>query len=397
MNLSNRAKELKPSATMQLTALAESMKKDGKDVIVLAAGQPDFSTPDFIKDAGKEALDKNYTRYTPVSGMQEFKEAIQRKFKRDNNLDYDLDQIIVCAGGKQVLYNAVQVLLNPGDEALITAPYWVSYPSMVDLADGVPVYLDTTLDDLFLVDPEKLRRAITEKTRILFLNSPSNPTGTMYSKDLLIEIGKICLENNITVITDELYEYLVYDNEISYSLASLDPEFAKTTVTVNGLSKAYAMTGWRIGYGGGPKEIIGAMGRIQGHSTSNASSIAQYAGVTALSRTRDELKVYFDVFEERRDISFERLAGMREIETFKPKGAFYIFPKVSAYYGTSYKNYEITDSLSFCNFMLEEQLISPVPGSAFGNDDHVRISYSVSVEDLKKALDRFEEGLQKLQ
>ena len=397
MQLSNRVNELKPSATMTLTALAESMQREGKDVIVLAAGQPDFSTPDFIKDAGKEALDKNYTRYTPVSGMPEFKEAIQRKFKRDNNLEYAMDEIIVGTGGKQVLYNAIHALLNPGDEALIPAPYWVSYPPAVELAGGVPVYLDTKFDDLFLVDPEKLKRAITERTKILFFNTPSNPTGTMYDKELMLEIGTICLENNVTVITDELYEYLVYDGETAYSLASLDPAFKKMTITVNGLSKAYAMTGWRIGYCGGPREIISAMGRIQSHSTSNASSIAQYAGITALSRTREELKEYFDLFEERRNISFDRLAGMKDIETFKPKGAFYIFPKVSAYYGTSYMNHEITDSSSFCKYMLEEQLISPVPGSAFGNDDHVRISYSVGVDDLNKALDRFEEGLNKLQ
>ncbi len=396
MELSNRVKTMKGSVTMQITALAESMKRDGKNVIVLAAGQPDFPTPDFIKDAGKEAIDTNQTRYTAADGTIELKNAIDQKFKRDNNLDYSMDEIIVSSGGKHVIFNAVLALLNPGDEAIIPTPYWVSYPSMVELADGVPVYLDTTLDDLFLINPETLKRAITEKTKLLFLNSPSNPTGTMYSKELLIEIGKICLNNGVTILSDELYEYLTYDGEAAYAIASLDPAFRDITITINGLSKAFAMTGWRIGYAGGPKEVIRAMARYQSHSTSNASSISQYAGVTALSKTKEELSDIFEVFAERRDMAFNRISKMPNIETFNPKGAFYIFPKVSQYYGTKYKDYEITDSLSFCSFMLEEMLISPVPGVAFGNDDHVRISYALGTEELKVGLDRFEEGLKKL-
>ncbi len=396
MELSNRVKTMKGSVTMQITALAESMKRDGKNVIVLAAGQPDFPTPDFIKDAGKEAIDTNQTRYTAADGTIELKNAIDQKFKRDNNLDYSMDEIIVSSGGKHVIFNAVLALLNPGDEAIIPTPYWVSYPSMVELADGVPVYLDTTLDDLFLINPETLKRAITEKTKLLFLNSPSNPTGTMYSKELLIEIGKICLNNGVTILSDELYEYLTYDGEAAHAIASLDPAFRDITITINGLSKAFAMTGWRIGYAGGPKEIIRAMARYQSHSTSNASSISQYAGVTALSKTKEELSDIFEVFAERRDMAFNRISKMPNIETFNPKGAFYIFPKVSQYYGTKYKDFEITDSLSFCSFMLEEMLISPVPGVAFGNDDHVRISYALGTEELKVGLDRFEEGLKKL-
>ena len=307
-----------------------------------------------------------------------------------------MDEIIVSSGGKHVIFNAVLALLNPGDEAIIPTPYWVSYPSMVELADGVPVYLDTTLDDLFLINPETLKRAITEKTKLLFLNSPSNPTGTMYSKELLIEVGKICLDNGVTILSDELYEYLTYDGEVAHAIASLDPAFRDITITINGLSKAFAMTGWRIGYAGGPKEVIRAMARYQSHSTSNASSISQYAGVTALSKSQEELSDIFEVFTERRDIAFNRISEMPNIETFNPKGAFYIFPKVSEYYGTKYKDCEITDSLSFCSYMLEEMLISPVPGVAFGNDDHVRISYALGTEELKIGLDRFEEGLKKL-
>lgn len=397
MRLSDRAQALQPSATMQITALAESLKKEGKDVIVLAAGQPDFNTPDFIKAAGKEALDKNQTRYTPAPGTVEIRKAIQNKFRRDNNLDYELNEITVGAGGKQVLFNAAQVLLNPGDEAIIPVPYWVSYPPMVELAGGVPVYLETTIDDLFQINPDKLRQAITNKTRFLFLNSPSNPTGTVFSKELLTEIGNICLEHEIMILSDEIYEYLTYDNEVAYAVASLNPAFKDITLTINGHSKTYAMTGWRIGYCAGPKEVIGAMNRYQGHSTSHASSIAQYAGITALSKSRDDMQETFKVFVERRNIAYERLSNMPDIETFKPKGAFYIFPKVSAYYGKRYQDYEITDSVSFCKYMLEEMLISPVPGVAFGNDGCVRISYAVSSADLEKAFDRLEEGLSKLQ
>ncbi len=396
MELAHRVTAIKASETMQITALAESMKRAGKDIIVLAAGQPDFPTPDFIKNAGKEALDKNHTRYTAVDGTVDFKEAIREKFSRDNGLDYSLDEIIVCSGGKHVLFNAVLALLNPGDEAIIPAPYWVSYPSMVELAEGVPVYLDTTLDDLFLINPDKLRRAITDKTKLIFLNSPSNPTGTLYDKELLTEIGNICLERGIMILSDELYEYLTYDGETAHSIASLDASFKDITLTVNGLSKAFAMTGWRIGYAGGPKNLIRALSRFQSHSTSNASSIAQYAGITALSKSKEDLKDLFQVFEERRDIAFGRLSNMPNIETIKPKGAFYVFPKVSELYGSQYKNYEITDSLSFCSFMLEEMLISPVPGAAFGNNDHIRISYALSTEELKTGLDRLEEGLKKL-
>jgi aspartate aminotransferase len=396
MELAHRVTSIKASETMQITALAESMKRAGKDVIVLAAGQPDFPTPEFIKNAGREALDKNHTRYTAVDGTVDFKEAIRKKFIRDNGLDYNLDEIIVGSGGKHVLFNAVLALLNPGEEAIIPTPYWVSYPSMVELADGVSVYLNTTLDDQFLINPDKLRRAITDKTKLIFLNSPSNPTGMLYTKELLIEIGNICLERDITILSDELYEYLTYDGETAHSIASLEPAFKDITLTINGLSKAFSMTGWRIGYAGGPKNIIRAMSRLQSHSTSNASSIAQYAGITALSKSKEDLKDLFQVFVERREITFERLSNIPNIETIKPQGAFYVFPKVSGLYGTRYKNYEVTDSLSFCSFMLEEMLISPVPGIAFGNDDHVRISYALSTEELITGLERFEEGIKKL-
>jgi aspartate aminotransferase len=396
MKLSQRASSVKPSATLKITALAESLKREGKDVIVLAAGQPDFHTPEYIKTAGKEAIDKNITFYTPVAGMIEFKKAIQQKFLRDNNLHYNLDEIVAGTGAKQIIYNAIFALVDPGDEVIIPSPYWVSYPEIVQLAGGIPIYLNTTIEEKFLINPDKLKKTITNKTKVIILNSPSNPTGAVYPKELLYTVGQLCADRGITIVSDEIYEYLVYDNLTAYSLASLDPALKAITITVNGLSKAFSMTGWRIGFGAGPKDVIKAMTDLQGHCTSNASSIGQYAGITALSRNREQLKEYFDLFEERRNIAYERVSKMPDIETIKPQGAFYIFPNVSAYYGKQYKHHTITDSASFCQYMLEELLISPVPGGEFGDDNYIRISYSINTDLLKKALERFEEGLKKL-
>jgi len=396
MQLSTRAKNLKPSATLAIDALAQQLKREGKDIINLSAGQPDFGTPDYIKDAGKEALDKNYTKYVPVAGMVEFKDAIVQKFKNENNLDYPADQVIVSTGGKQVLFNALQALVDPGDEVIVPVPFWVSYKPMVALAGGTPVFLETSFEDLFQLNPGQLKDAITDKTKVLMLNSPSNPTGTVYSRERLIEIGKICEEKGIFIISDEIYEHLTYDGETAPSMASLDPAFKDITLTVNGLSKAFAMTGWRIGYGGGPKDLISAMTKYQSHATSNASSIAQYAGITALTSPLDTVKAMNVEFQKRRDYAYDRLMAMDNIDTFKPKGAFYIFPKVSEYYGKEFNGKKISDSFEFCQFMLEEQLIAAVPGAPFGNNDHIRISYSISIDDLGKAFDRFEEGLKKL-
>lgn len=396
MDLSTRVQNLKPSATFAIDALAQSLKREGKDIINLSAGQPDFPTPDYLKAAGKEALDKNFTRYTPVAGMVEFKEAVRGKFKRDNDIDYAMDEVIICTGGKQVLFNAIQSLVNPGDEVLIPVPYWVSYPPMVEMAGGTSVFLETNFEDKFQINLQALKDSITSKTKVLLLNSPSNPTGSVYEKELLFEIGNICLENGVTVISDEIYEYLIYDGGKSYALATLSTEMKANTVTVNGLSKAYSMTGWRIGFGGGPKDVIGAMTRYQSHSTSNASSIGQYAGITALTAPLDEVKEMIKVFEKRRDLAYNRLTSMPNIESFKPQGAFYIFPKVLSYYGKKFNGFEVKDSMTFCQFMLEQMELAMVPGAPFGNDGHVRISYSIGTGELSTAMDRFEEGLNKL-
>ncbi len=396
MMLSKKAQELKPSATLAISATAGAMKKEGIDVLDLSAGQPAFPTPDYIKAACKEGLEKNMTKYTPVPGMVEFKELIRQKFKRDNGIDYAIDEVMCGTGGKQILFNAVQALMDPGDEAIIPAPYWVSYPPMVQLAGGVPVIVQTTMENGFMAKPEDIKKAITDKTKILFLNSPSNPTGMVYSKDVLIAIGKICVENDIVILSDEIYECIEYGSKEICSMANLDPSFKDITVTCNGVSKSFAMTGWRIGFGGGPKQIIGAMTRYQSHSTSNANSLSQYASMAALKTPKEEASKLFEVYDEKRDLTYNKLTSIDGIESLNPDGAFYIFPKVSAYYGKSYKDYKVEDSLSFCKYMLEEMLVAMVPGVAFGNDEHVRISYSGDRDDLIKALDRVEEGLKKL-
>ncbi len=396
MEISQRTKDLKPSATLVISATAGQLQAEGKDVVNLSAGQPAFNTPDHIKDAGKEALDKNQTKYTPVPGSVEFKTAIQNKFKRDNGLEYELNEIIVGAGGKQIIFGAVQALVNPGDDVILPVPYWVSYPPMVHISGANSVFVQTDFENNFLLTPDQLKEAITPKTKLIILNSPSNPTGMMYNKETMIELGNICLENNIAIISDEIYEYITFDGKEHHSLANLDPEFKKITITGNGLSKAYAMTGWRIGFGGGPQEVIAAMTRYQGHSTSNASSIGQYAGITALNTPPEEVKPVFEDYQTKRDIAYERLSGIEGVETLKPDGAYYIFPKVSAHYGKSCDGFEVHDSLTFCQFMLEQMLIAIVPGVAFGADEYVRISFSGDKDDLIRGLDRLEEGLNKL-
>ncbi|MCP4723763.1 MAG: pyridoxal phosphate-dependent aminotransferase, partial [bacterium] len=335
MEISQRTQDLKPSATLVISATAGQLKDEGKDVVNLSAGQPHFSTPDYIKDAGKEALDKNQTKYTPVPGSLDFKKAIQNKFKRDSGLDYELNEIIVGTGGKQIIFGAVQALVNPGDDVILPVPYWVSYPPMVHIAGANSVFVQTDFENNFLLTPDQLKKAVTPKTKLIILTTPSNPTGMMYNKETLIELGNICLENGIAVISDEIYEYITFDGKKHHSFASLDPEFKKITITGNGLSKAYAMTGWRIGFGGGPQKVIAAMTRYQGHSTSNASSIAQYAGITAVNTPPEEVTPVFKDYEKKRDIAYERLSAIEGVETLKPDGAYYIFPKVSAYYGKS--------------------------------------------------------------
>ena len=396
MKIAKKIARMKPSPTVAISSLAKEMKRKGIDVINFSAGEPDYPTPDNVKEAGIKAIRENKTYYTPVLGILEIREAIARKFKRDNNLEYSPDQIIVSSGAKQSIYLALQVLLEEGDEGIVLAPYWVSYPDQIELTGGIPVIINTSVENDFKASVDEIEKHITSKTQVLIMNSPSNPTGSIYTKDELEAIAEMCVRRNIFVISDEIYEHLVYDGEEAVSIASLNDNVKKITLTVNGASKSYSMTGWRIGYAAGPKEVIGAMNKLQSQLDTHAVSISQWATVEALDRGMDAIEMMRNGFDERRKYVVKRFNEMEGITTNVPKGAFYIFPKVSYYYGRKYNNTEIKDSVGFCKFMLEEMKIAMVPGSGFGDDECVRFSYAASMENIKKGLDRFEEGIKQL-
>ena len=397
MKISRKIKNIKPSPTIAISSLAGEMKRKGINVINFSAGQPDFPTPENIKEAGIQAIRNNYTKYTPVPGIPEIKEAICRKFKRENDLEYNPDQVIVSSGAKQSIYLALQVLLEEGDEAVIISPYWVSYPPQVELTGAKPVIINTTIEDDFKTTAGEIEKYITDKTQLLILNSPNNPTGSLFSKNELEEIADLCVRKNIFIVTDEIYEQLTYDNQKAVSIASLNDNIKQITLTVNGASKSYSMTGWRLGYAAGPKELIGGMSKLQSQLDTHAVSISQYATIEALDNGAESARKMRESFDERRKYVVKRLNEIDGIKTNVPKGAFYIFPQVSAYYGKKYNDTIINDSVSFCKYMLEEMKIALVPGSAFGDDQCIRFSYAVSMEDIKNGIDRLEEGLKKLE
>ena len=397
MKISKKITNIKPSPTVGISSLAQEMKRNGIDVINFSAGQPDFPTPENIKEAGIQAIRNNYTYYTPVPGIPEIREAICRKLKRENDLEYTPDQVIVSAGGKQSVYLALQVLLEEGDEALIISPYWVSYPPQVELTGAKPVIINTTLENDFKTDAEEIEKYITDKTQILILNSPNNPTGSLFKKNELEEIANLCVRKNIFVVTDEIYEQLTYDNEKAVSIASLNDDIKQITLTLNGASKSFSMTGWRVGYAAGPKEVVGGMSKLQSQLDTHAVSISQYATIEALDNGAESTRKMRESFDERRKYVVKRLNEIDGIKTNVPKGAFYIFPQVSAYYGKKYNDTIINDSVSFCKYMLEEMKIALVPGAAFGDDRCLRFSYAASMENIKNGIDRLEEGLKKLE
>ncbi|MFC1558413.1 pyridoxal phosphate-dependent aminotransferase [candidate division KSB1 bacterium] len=396
MKIAQKIARMKSSPTVAISSLAQEMKQKGIDVINFSAGQPDYTTPENVKTAGIKAINENKTYYTPVLGVPEFRDAIIRKLKRDNNLEYAPNQIIVSAGAKQSIYLALQVLLEEGDEALVLSPYWVSYPPQVELTGGKPVIIDTTIENDFRASAAELEKHITDNTRVLILNSPSNPTGSIYTKQELEEIAELCVRKNIVVVSDEIYEQLVYDGEEAVSIASLNEDIKNITLTVNGASKTYSMTGWRVGYAAGPQEIIGAMSKLQSQLDTHCVSIAQWASIEALDNGMDAVEMMKEGFDERRKYVVKRFNDIEGITTNVPKGAFYIFPKVSHYYGRKVNNTEINDSVGFCKFMLEEMKIAMVPGSGFGDDECVRLSYASSMDNIEKGLDRFVEGLKQL-
>lgn len=394
--LSNRAKSLKPSPTLAINAKAKSMQAQGIHVISFGAGEPDFDTPDNIKEAAKKAIDEGFTKYTPVGGIDDLKDAIIKKFQRDNQLTYKRSEIIVSCGGKHSFYNLAQAIFDQGDEVIIPAPYWVSYPPMVALAGGSPVIVETTEQNEFKITPDQFKKAVTSKTKALILNSPSNPTGSAYTKKELEKIAEVAISKNIFVISDEIYEKIVYDGFKFVSIASLSEEIKKRTIIVHGVAKTYAMTGWRIGYTAGSEEIISAMNNIQSQSTSNPTSIAQKASVEALIGPQNEVDKMVSAFAQRRNYIVERLNKIPGVSCYKPMGAFYVFPNFSSYYGKSYEGKKIENSTALADYFLDAAKVAVVPGVEFGADPFVRLSYATSMEDIREGVNRIEEALRSL-
>ena len=394
--LSNRAKSLKPSPTLAINAKAKSMQAQGIHVISFGAGEPDFDTPENIKQAAKKALDEGFTKYTPVGGIDELKDAIINKFKKDNQLTYKRSEILVSCGGKHSFYNLAQAIFDQGDEVIVPAPYWVSYPPMVALANATPVIVETTEKNEFKITSEELKKAITPKTKALIINSPSNPTGSAYAKKELEKIAEIAISHNLFVISDEIYEKIVYDGFEFTSIASLNDEIKKRTIIVHGVAKTYAMTGWRIGYTAGSEEIISAMNNIQSQSTSNPTSIAQKASVEALNGPQSEVDKMVSAFAQRRNYIVDRLNKIDGVSCYKPVGAFYVFPNFSSYYGKSYQGKKIANSTILADFFLDVARVAVVPGVEFGADPFERLSFATSMENIEEGLNRIEEALKKL-
>lgn len=388
MMLSRRAQEVSPSATLQITAAAKRMAQEGKDVVAFGAGEPDFDTPDIIKSAACDAIKAGFTKYTPTSGIPELKEAIARKLKIDNGLDYAASQIVVSCGAKHTLYNVLQVLIDDADEVMIPTPYWVSYPEMVKLAGGTPVFVPTTEKTGFKVNVSLLEERVTKKTKVLILNSPSNPCGVVYRSKELDMIADFCVKRGIYCISDEIYEKIIFDGIKQVSIASISDAIKKLTITVNGFSKSYSMTGWRLGYMAAEPAIASAVSNLQDHSTSNTTSFVQKAALAAFTLDKSFFDDVVKKFQERRDYIIGRLDRMKgKIGYIRPEGAFYIFCDISK---------TGLDSFAFTKRLLEEQFVAVIPGKPFGCDDYVRLSFATSMEKIKKGFDRIEEWVSKL-
>ncbi|HEX9114182.1 MAG TPA: pyridoxal phosphate-dependent aminotransferase [Nitrospirota bacterium] len=396
MGISKRAQAVKPSPTLATAAKAKAMKAQGIDVVDFGVGEPDFDTPDNVKQAGIQAIQKGFTKYTPAGGTDDLKEAVIEKFKRDNGLTYEKSQVLISCGAKHSLYNIAEALFDPGDEVIIPAPYWVSYPDQVLLNDAVPVIVETTEEEGFKLSAKKLEKAITPKTKALVLNSPSNPTGLAYDRRTLEDIAALAVKRGIYVISDEIYEKLLYDGFTHTSIASLGPEIKNLTIVVNGVSKSHAMTGWRIGYAAGPKDVVSAMANIQSQSTSNPASISQKAAVEALRGPQDFIGIMNAEFDKRRKYMVKRLNAMPGVSCLTPVGAFYAFPRVSSLYGKSANGKRIGNSSDLAAYLLEDARVALVSGDAFGADAYIRLSYATSLESITKGLDRIEAALQKI-
>ena len=385
--LSDRVKNLATSQTLAMAAKARELKSLGKDVIGLSLGEPDFNTPDFIKNAAKKAIDQNYNSYTPVDGYGDLKEAIITKFKRDNNLNYESSDIVVSTGAKQALYNIASVLINPGDEVILPCPYWVSYSDIIKLKGGIPIEIKTSIEDNFKMTGEQLQNSITEKTKMVWFSSPCNPSGSVYDKDELKEIVNVLdAHKNIFVVSDEIYEHINYKGG-HVSIGSFD-KIKDRTITVNGVSKAFAMTGWRIGYIGAPQWIARACNKVQGQVTSGANCIAQRAVITALNENPDKIEYMVKEFESRRDLILDLLNNIPGFQCNVPDGAFYVFPDISHYFGKEIHGVKIKNASDMSMFLLEKALVATVTGDAFGNPNCIRISYAASKEKITEAVER---------
>lgn len=394
--LTKRIGRVAPSPTIGITIKAKAMRAEGIDVIGFGAGEPDFDTPDNIKEAAIRAIRKGHTKYTPVGGINELKDALIQKLKLDNGLDYSREEILVSCGGKHSLYNIAQVLFEAGDEVIIPAPYWVSYPPQVLLNDAKPVILATTEEHCFKLTPEQLEQAITPQTKAFIFNSPSNPTGAAYTREELVALAEVLVAKNVVCISDEIYEKIIYDDFKFVSIASLGEKIRELTLTVNGASKVFSMTGWRMGFTAGPREIIAAMTKLQGQVTTNINSITQWAVVEAYNGPQDFIKEWVGEFKRRRDYLLERINKIPGIQCFKPQGAFYVFPNISAYLGKKVDGKTLETDLDFCEFLLDKAKVACVAGSGFGAPGHMRISYATSMENIEKGLDRIEGALKEL-
>lgn len=396
MELSRKAQAIEPSLTLAITAKAKEMKEKGIDVISFSAGEPDFNTPKNIINAAIKAMEDGNTKYTSVNGILQLREAICKKFKDDNGLEYNPSQIVVSTGAKQSLANTFLAILNPGDEVIVSTPYWVSYPELIKLADGKPVFVEGDEKSNYKFTKENLEKAVTAKTKAIVLNTPNNPTGTIYNKKELEVIADFAKKYDIIIISDEMYEKLIYDNENHISIASLSKDAYERTIVINGLSKSYAMTGWRIGYCAASEKIAKLMISIQSHVTSNVCSITQYAALEALNGPQDEITKMINEFEKRRNYMINRIESIDNLSIVKPKGAFYIMINIENCLGKEINGKILNDSMEFCASLLENEKLAVIPGKAFGLNNYIRVSYATSMEAIKEGLNRIESFIKKL-
>lgn len=396
MNYSKKAENITPSITLSINAKAKALAAEGEDVITFGAGEPDFNTPDYIIEAAVQAMHEGKTKYTATPGIIELRKAICRKLKEDNSLNYETDQIVVSTGAKQCLANTFLAILNPGDEVLLPLGYWVTYSEAIKLAEGKPVIANTLEENNYKLSRDSLEKALTNKTKAIIINSPNNPTGAVYSEEELKEVAEFAKENNLLIVSDEIYEKLIYGEEKHISIASLSEDAYNRTIVINGFSKAYSMTGWRVGYSASNKTIAKLIGAIQSHMTSNASSISQYAALAALNGGKSEMKQMVLEFKNRRDYMLNRIKSIEGLKCIEPKGAFYIMIDVSKFFGKSINGKVINNSVDFAGSLLEEEKVAIVPGDAFGLPSYIRLSYATSMKSIKDGMDRINDFLIKL-